>query len=213
MKLSRVFIMGVVMAGWWDGQSLLADLTPGDNPFSLIVARNIFGLLPIPTNPPVEASSAVPPAKITPNGIITIFGTAQVLFKVLAAPVLGQPPIREQSYMLGEGESEDGIEVQKINKESAIIIFNNHGTIQELPLIAGTAANDVQTATAGVASSITPGPAGSMTAWRRVHRPHLPIESTPAVSLGLSPDASAAGVPSPEPISPEAQANSDGATP
>jgi hypothetical protein len=40
---------------------------------------------------------------------------------------------------MGVGERQDDIEVQKIDEKAAVITFNNHGTIQELPLIAGTA--------------------------------------------------------------------------
>jgi hypothetical protein len=117
-----------------------------DNPYASIVARNIFGLVPIPTNAPVDAVPATPPPKITPNGIMTLFGKLQVLFKVAAPPVPGQPP-KDQSYVMGEGERQDDIEVQKIDEPSATITFNNHGTVQELALAAGAAS------TAGPASA------------------------------------------------------------
>jgi hypothetical protein len=214
MNLSRLFFKSMVMAGCWHGQSLPANLTSGNNPYSPIAARNIFGLMPIPTNPPVNAALIAPPAKITPNGIITIFGGAQVLFKVLSSPVPGQPASSEQSYILGEGESQDGIEVQKINMESAIIIFDNHGTIQELPLITGNSPADGQAVTTGVSSSTTRLPNGFVPLWQRVHRRNLPDGSVPDGPPGIgSATPAATGGPSSEPVLSGAQANSSGETP
>src|ERR1039458_7407646 len=51
-----------------------------NNPYAPIVVRNIFALTP---PPPADAGPpADPPPKITPNGIMSIFGQLQVLFKV-----------------------------------------------------------------------------------------------------------------------------------
>ena len=111
------------------------DATAADKPYASIVARNMFGLLPMPppdTNPP--APPVDPPPKITPNGIMDIFGRLQALFKVAVKPKPGQPP-KDESYVLSEGERQEDIEVIKINKADGLITFNNHGTIQELPLI------------------------------------------------------------------------------
>src|SRR5690348_13284641 len=84
-----------------------ADLAMNDAPYSPIVARNIFGLLPIPANT-VEANSqpAIPPPKIVPNGLMSLFGVPQALFKVSYPPAAGQPA-HDQSYMLAQGESQD----------------------------------------------------------------------------------------------------------
>jgi hypothetical protein len=95
----------------------------------------MFGLLPLPppdTNPP--APPVDPPPKITPNGIMTIFGKDQALFKVAVKPKPGQPA-KDVSYVLAEGEMQDEITVQKIDHVNGIITFDNHGTIQELPLV------------------------------------------------------------------------------
>ena len=108
-----------------------ASLT--DNPYAPVVVRNMFGLLPIPTNPPTVQPPADPPPKITPNGIMSLFGELQVLFKVSIPPKSGQPP-HDESYTLSEGERQDDIEVVKIDEKASTITFNNHGTIQELPL-------------------------------------------------------------------------------
>ncbi|HUC85519.1 MAG TPA: hypothetical protein VL970_10030, partial [Candidatus Acidoferrales bacterium] len=107
-----------------------------DTPYANIVVRNMFGLVPIPPPDPNAGQPPVdPPPKITPNGIMTIFGRDQALFVVANKPKPGQPA-KEDSYVLAEGERQDDIEVVKINHETSIITFNNHGTIQELPLIA-----------------------------------------------------------------------------
>ena len=112
-----------------------ADLAMNENPYTPIVTRNIFGLVPIPTNTPVDPASLIPPPKITPNGIMTIFGQKEALFKVT---VPGKPgkPAQDQSYTMSEGESQDDIEVTKIDDQADVVTFNNHGVIQELPLVA-----------------------------------------------------------------------------
>ena len=133
------FILALLVTGWLSGQSAWAVTAPTDNPYKSIVARNMFGLVPIPTNPPVDPASLVPPPKITPNGIMTIFGRLQVLFKVAGEAKPGVPA-KDESYVLSEGDRQDDIEVQKIDEKAAIITFNNHGVIQELPLVAASAA-------------------------------------------------------------------------
>ena len=106
-----------------------------DVPYATIIARNMFGLVPIPkedpdaNKPPVE-----PPPKITPTGIMTIFNKDQAIFKVANKPKPGQQP-KDDSYVLAEGDMQDEITVVKINHVDGIITFNNHGTIQDLPLV------------------------------------------------------------------------------
>jgi uncharacterized membrane protein YgcG len=103
-----------------------------DNPYALIVARNVFGL-----NPPVTVDASAqddnPPPKITPSGIMSVFGHLQVLFKVAGAAKPGQPA-KDESYILSEGQRQDDIEVTHIDEKTGIVAFNNHGTLQELPL-------------------------------------------------------------------------------
>jgi hypothetical protein len=121
--------------------SVMAD---DANPYASIVARNVFSLVPMPTNPPEEQKPADPPAKITPNGIMSLFGQLQVLFKVSTPPKPGQPP-QDQSYVMSEGDRQDGIEVTRIDELAGMITFDNHGVIQKLAL---TAAPDVSTPSA-----------------------------------------------------------------
>lgn len=114
------------------------DTVAPNNPYEPIVVRNVFGL-----NPPQaitnQSTPDEPPLKITPNGIMSIFGQLQVLFKV--APKPGQPGAKEQSYVLSEGQSQDEIEVVRINEKAGVVTFNNHGTEQEIPLANAPALN------------------------------------------------------------------------
>jgi hypothetical protein len=130
-----VAVMVLLSANAWsqDSASGLSGDT-ADKPYATIVARNVFGLLPIPppdTNPP--APPVDPPPKITLNGIMTIFGRVQALYKVANKPKPGQPA-KEDSYVLGEGERQDDIEVTKIDLPDRKVTFNNHGTLQDIDL-------------------------------------------------------------------------------
>lgn len=111
----------------------VAAATPSGNPYATLVNRNVFGLVPIPVVDPASLTPSTPPPKITPNGIMTLFGKLQVLFKV-QQPAAGGQPAKEVSYTMGVGERQDEIEVQKIDETAATITFNNHGTVQTLEL-------------------------------------------------------------------------------
>jgi hypothetical protein len=134
--------LAVVCLGLWMGLAVLAVLPAraddAANPYAAIPARNIFNLVPIPTNPPpAEVKPPDPPAKITQNGIMKLFGQVQALFKVAWPPKAGQPP-QEQSYTMSEGDREDGIAVVKIDAAARTITFDNNGVTQTLPLVADT---------------------------------------------------------------------------
>ena len=105
------------------------EALPG-NPYAVVVMRNIFGLNPPPPVDPNANKPAEPPVKVVPNGIMSIFGQLQVLFKVAA-----KPGGKDATYMLTEGQSQDDIEVIKIDEKAASVTFNNHGVVQELPLV------------------------------------------------------------------------------
>ena len=113
------------------------DFVSPDNPYAPIVTRNVFGIHPPPPVDP-NAPNAEPPPKITPNGIMSAFGHLQVLFKV-AIPAKPGQPAKDQSYILSEGQAQDDIEVTKIDEKDSVVTFNNHGTVQELPLAVATA--------------------------------------------------------------------------
>jgi hypothetical protein len=107
------------------------NVAPPNNPYAPIVARNIFDL-----NPPqaVASTAPEPPSKVTPNGIMTIFGTPQVLFNV-DVPPRPPAPATQKSYILSEGQQEDDIEVVHIDEKNGVVTFNNHGVVQEIPLV------------------------------------------------------------------------------
>jgi len=132
-----------------------ADTVSSDNPYASIAARNVFD---IHTPPPVDPNKSpeAPPPKITLNGIISTRGYLQALFKVAIPPKPGQPA-KDQFYILGEGEAQDEIEVTKIDETGGLVTFNNHGTVQELPLANATASTAPAPAPAGPAAGPGPG--------------------------------------------------------
>ena len=103
-----------------------------DNPYPSITTRNVFGLTPTTETVAVPAVPDKLPPKITINGITSIFGRLQVLFKVSGTEP-GQPA-KENSYMLDENQSRDDINVMHIDAEAEMVTFNNHGLVQEIPL-------------------------------------------------------------------------------
>jgi hypothetical protein len=116
----------VLNAGARAGDTVLPN-----NPYAPIIVRNVFGL-----NPPLAndvTTQVDPPSKITPNGIMSIFGRLQVLFKVAGTAKPGQPA-KDESYILSEGQRQDEIEVIHIDEKASLVTFNNHGTVQEIPL-------------------------------------------------------------------------------
>ena len=118
-----------------------------ENPYAAISTRNIFGLNPpAPLEPVVNPEDNLP--KITPTGIMGVFGNLQVLFKV--APVgKSAPGAKEEFYILSRGQRQDDIEVVNIDDKNGLVTFDNHGTTQELPLVAGTAAGGTASASSG----------------------------------------------------------------
>ena len=139
------------------------DLAAPANPYTALVTRNIFGLVPIPPAEPPPPPPVDPPPKITPNGIMSIFGKYQVLFKTPGKVKAGQPP-KEESYVMGEGDRQDDIAVMKIDDKAGMVTFDNHGVIQELPLVVaqnvGAPAAPGAPGSVPVPPSATPGTGG-----------------------------------------------------
>jgi hypothetical protein len=108
-----------------------AEAVSANNPYAPIVVRNVFGLNPPQVVDPNQNTE--PPPKITPNGIMTIFGNRQALFKV-SIPAKPGIPAKDDDYILGEGQRQDDIEVTSIDEKSGLVTFNNHGTVQQIPL-------------------------------------------------------------------------------
>ena len=188
------FILLLAASVWLSGQTLRAEDASTDNPYAPIVTRNVFGLVPIPVHNPADDVPAVPPPKITPNGIMTLFGKLQVLFKVAGVARPGQPP-KDESYVMCEGDRQDEIEVKKIDEKNATITFNNHGVVQELPLVAGTASGGdaapspgfVPPPVMGGAPGIAPRVGGVGFGGRFGRNRNLPPPSNPNVSSGGAP--------------------------
>jgi len=111
------------------------DLALADNPYASIAARNAFNLVPVPAaTAPEAAPEPDQSAKITPNGIICLFGQVQVLFKVASSARPSRPP-QVQAYVMSEGDGADGISVTRIDLSGRMITFDNHGVIQSIPLV------------------------------------------------------------------------------
>jgi hypothetical protein len=104
---------------------------PANNPYTVIPARNVFGLSPPPPPLPVADASADLP-KISPTGIMLLPDGWRIAFKVA---VTGQPV---KSYCLTEGRIEDGIEVIAVDPRTGLVTFRNHDVLQELPLVAAS---------------------------------------------------------------------------
>jgi hypothetical protein len=127
-KVALCFVSGLVL-----NTSLCADnRVSSDNPFEPIVTRNVFGLNP--PQPPTTITAPEPPSKITPDGIMTIFGSPQVLFNV-EEPPHPPTPATQKSYILSEGQRQDDIEVLHIDEKTGLVTFNNHGVVQKIPLV------------------------------------------------------------------------------
>ena len=108
--------------------------TPFSNdPYAVIVSRNLFGLVAPPPPPDTNAQIAVSLPKITPQGIMGVFGYYQVLFKV--APAKPDPKTKDEYYILSAGQMKDEIGVVKIDDAKGLVTFDNHGTTQELLLV------------------------------------------------------------------------------
>ncbi len=100
------------------------------NPYSPIIDRNVFGLLTPP--PPVDNAAALLEAnlpKITVNGISVDLGNVEVLFKTS-----GKQGSKDSYYDLAAGESEDNIEVVRIDQSGGMVTFENNGVQQQIPL-------------------------------------------------------------------------------
>jgi len=126
-----------------------AENPPGNpnNPYGSIATRNVFGLNP-PTPAVVDTPQGPPPPKITLTGITTILGPTEALYKVSGVPQPGKPP-KDESYILQEGQGQDGVVVQHIDMAKGIVTFNNNGVVQEIPLVAGVASGGATGAARG----------------------------------------------------------------
>jgi hypothetical protein len=140
-----------------------------DNPYATVAVRNIFGLIPPAPPPTLEEETAKNLPKITPTGIMTVFGQSQVLFKVAAgAATKARQPAKEEFYILRKGQRQDDIEVIKIDEKNSLVTFDNHGTTQELPLANAPDSGAFASSPPGPGNPGMPGPGNpGMTRGRR----------------------------------------------
>lgn len=129
LRLSCLTLPALLLLSAAPGSSIAAS-----TPYQPIVERNVFGLKP-PPPPPDPESLKPPPPKLTLTGIMTIFGKKQALLKAPASPAPppkpGQPPEqpKEHSYILAEGQREDGITILQIDDKSKSVKLDAEGTI------------------------------------------------------------------------------------
>lgn len=125
---------------------------PPDNPYALIAARNVFGLNPpAPPADPAKAAGLELP-KITPNGIMSVYGCRKVLFKTSGGGGPGRTA-REKFYDLAEGQTQDEIGVSRIDPENGLVTFDNHGVVQELALVSTPGTGEGNNANSGSGSA------------------------------------------------------------
>jgi hypothetical protein len=150
--MRRLAIIAVYLAGGlvFNTSVRAEDVLSSNNPYATIVRRNVFGLKPPqPAQTPLEIT---PNDTIKPTGIMSIFGPLQVLFKVTGSVKAGQT-LKEASYILSEGEQQDGIEVVHIDDAASLVTFNNHGVVQTIPLPNAPTTNSPRLTISGAATT------------------------------------------------------------
>jgi hypothetical protein len=119
--MKRILIIGICAAGLLKPGFALQAQTTAVGANSDSAGESATAAI---TNEPASAS-----AKITTTGVMTLFGSPQVIFKV-SDPSSGP----EKQYVLSEKQRRDDIEVVSINLTNGTVIFNNHGVKQVIPL-------------------------------------------------------------------------------
>jgi len=130
MKTSTKIFLGIVGGCALSVSARAATADQGDHPYKGIPVTNVFRLK-TPALPPEQPKP--PPPSITLQGIATITGRRQALFKV-AMPARPLDAAKEISYVLSEDERAGEIEVLEINEQSGTVKFSNHGVVQVLTL-------------------------------------------------------------------------------
>src|SRR5437867_684786 len=97
-----------------------ADDTDSQNPYITVVARNVFGLKPIPPALPPPEPPKPPTPPITLNGITTILGHKLALISYQPPPKPGEPS-KPMSLNIGEGEQDGDVLVEEINVEAGTV--------------------------------------------------------------------------------------------
>jgi len=131
VRASRFTCIGLlVLVSTQRARATATETDPQGNPYQAIVGRNVFSLKPPPPpQPPEDPLKKNPPPTIKLQGLQTILGRRQVLFKLPAKPP-GQP--KEESFVMNEGERQGEIEVVQIDMQTEAVKFRNHGQEQLL---------------------------------------------------------------------------------
>jgi hypothetical protein len=124
MKRLITIQVGILMLLTFIAGVRAEDVFPNKNPYASVVARNVFDLKTV-----VPPSQVIEPIeKITLNGIMSIFGKPQAIFKV------ADKDGKLASYIFAEGQGKDGIKVVEIDQQNQNVTFTNHGLIQTIAL-------------------------------------------------------------------------------
>jgi len=133
MRLDGIMLLCVAASLVLGTSARAVSADAQDNPYQGIVERNVFALKPAPD--PSTLSPAEPePPKIIPQGIMSVFGRQQVLFKTLMPGSKPGAPPQETPLVLSVGQREGEIEVLAIDESTGTITFRNHGKEQSLNL-------------------------------------------------------------------------------
>lgn len=126
----------------------------GDSPYGAIVERNIFDLKdPPPPEAPKETNA--PPPNVTLTGIMSILGKKQALFMVQkqAPPGKPGPPLSPESYIMMEGQRQDGLEVLEIDQKGSKVKIKNDGIVSTITFEVPKAGAGGQPAPGGMMNS------------------------------------------------------------
>lgn len=182
---------GLLAAG--AGLLAAAPADPAENPYLVVVERNMFDLKPMPRpEETVPAPPPPPPTKITLQGITVLFGRKEVLLKIPESPAPGQPP-QERSLILGEGERHGPIEVVRIDPVAREVEFRDSGnpvTLKLTDFIVKTPVAPTPTPAPGVVKPAAPGtsrPVPPPTV--NLPRPGTPVGSTMGTTVRPNPVA------------------------
>jgi hypothetical protein len=114
------------------GVSAKKAASNGTSPYDAIVERNVFDLKDPPdTNTPPPPPND-PPPNVRLTGIMSIFGHEQALFMVQKSGQPGKGAEPEVSYILTEGQRQEGLEVLKIDSKDKKVKIKNDGIVSTI---------------------------------------------------------------------------------
>jgi hypothetical protein len=131
-----------------------ATPAPSEHPYQGIVARNLFGLIPVPV-PSIVAPKSRPLPKIVLTGIVSGFFPSRAVMKISLPPKPGEPA-REQSCSLTVGERDGDLELLEIREKSGSVRVRYAG--EEVPISFGPLDNVVRPAAASGNAAPIPAP-------------------------------------------------------